>query len=102
VGISVLYLIYFLKKAEYSQAQIAEMLERNKSTISRELRRNRVLEGYRPLQFHNLALMRHYDKLQIRLAVSRGMDPRAMEPGADCCRLDDEQCKCISHERIYQ
>ena len=35
------YQIYILKQAEYNQAQIAEMLERDKSTISRELRRNR-------------------------------------------------------------
>ncbi|MDP6653372.1 MAG: helix-turn-helix domain-containing protein, partial [Gammaproteobacteria bacterium] len=33
------YQIYILKQAEYNQAQIAEMLERDKSTISRELRR---------------------------------------------------------------
>ncbi len=31
------YQIYILKKAEYSLAQIAALLERDKSTISREL-----------------------------------------------------------------
>jgi IS30 family transposase len=31
------YQIYILKKAEYSQAAIAKLLERYKSTISREL-----------------------------------------------------------------
>jgi IS30 family transposase len=44
------YQIYILRKAEYSQATIAELLERDKSTISRELRRNRGLKGYRPKQ----------------------------------------------------
>jgi len=61
------YQIYILKKAEYSQAQIAELLERDKSTISRELRRNRGLKGYRPQQAHNLALRRRYDKAQPRI-----------------------------------
>ena len=42
------YQIYILKKAEYDQTQIAELLGRSKSTISRELRRNRGLRGYRP------------------------------------------------------
>ena len=37
------YQIYILKKVEYSQAQIADLLERDKSTISRELSRNRGL-----------------------------------------------------------
>jgi hypothetical protein len=59
--------IYILKKAEYTQAEIAELLERDKSTVSRELRRNRGLKGYRPQQAHNLALMRRYDKAQPRI-----------------------------------
>jgi IS30 family transposase len=32
------YQIFILKKAEYDQTQIAELLGRSKSTISRELR----------------------------------------------------------------
>ena len=36
------YQIYILKKAEYSQAEIAELLERNKSTF----RENRWAIGY--------------------------------------------------------
>ena len=50
------YQIYILNKAEYSQTEIAELLERDKSTISRELLRNRGLKGYRPQQAHNLAI----------------------------------------------
>ncbi|HLF29493.1 MAG TPA: helix-turn-helix domain-containing protein [Xanthomonadales bacterium] len=46
------YQIFILKKAEYSQAQIAELLERDKSTVSRELHRNRALRGYRPWLAH--------------------------------------------------
>jgi len=39
------YQIYILNKAEYCQTEIAELLERDKSTISRELRRNRVKQS---------------------------------------------------------
>ena len=61
------YQIYALKKAGHSQTEIATLLERDKSTISRELRRNRGLKGYRPQQAHNLALGRRYDKVQPRI-----------------------------------
>ena len=61
------YQIYILKKAEYNHAEIAELLDRDKSTISRELHRNQVLKGYRPRQAHNLALQRRYDKAQSRI-----------------------------------
>ena len=46
------YQIYALNKAGHSQTEIATLLERDKSTISRELRRNRGLKGYRPKQAH--------------------------------------------------
>jgi len=52
------YQIYALKQAGHRQSEIAEMLGRHKSTISRELRRNRGLRGYRPKQAHRLALAR--------------------------------------------
>ncbi len=42
------YQIYVLKKAGHNQTVIASLLGRDKSTISRELRRNRGLKGYRP------------------------------------------------------
>jgi len=44
------YQIYALKQAGHQQSEIAKMLDRHKSTISRELRRNRGLRGYRPKQ----------------------------------------------------
>ena len=62
------YQIYILKQAEYNQAQIAEMLERDKSTISRELRRNRGLRGYRPRQAHHLALARCHGRAAPRIS----------------------------------
>ncbi len=46
------YQIYALKKAGHTQIEIANVLERNASTISRELSRNSGGRGYRPKQAH--------------------------------------------------
>jgi IS30 family transposase len=51
------YQIYALKKAGHDQATIAVIIGRNPGTISRELRRNQGLRGYRPDQAHNLAVI---------------------------------------------
>ncbi len=44
------YQIYAFSKAEWSQKMIADELEVDESTISREIRRNRGLRGYRSQQ----------------------------------------------------
>jgi IS30 family transposase len=44
------YQIYIMKKAGHSQESIAIVLDRSPSTISREVRRNKGLKGYRPAQ----------------------------------------------------
>ena len=44
------YQIHILKRAGHNQSEIAEMLGRHKATISRELKRNTGLSGYRPQQ----------------------------------------------------
>ena len=62
------YQIYALKKAGHIQAEIAEIIGRDPGTISRELRRNRGLKGYRPQQAHDLALAMCYGKAQRRIA----------------------------------
>jgi IS30 family transposase len=49
------YQIYALKKAGHTQIEIANVLERNKSTISRELSRNCGRRGYRPKQAHSMS-----------------------------------------------
>jgi len=46
------YQIYALKKAGHKQSEIANVLERSESTISRELARNCGQRGYRPKQAH--------------------------------------------------
>ena len=52
------YQIYSLLKAGHNQTEIAHNIRVHKSTISRELRRNRGLKGYRPKQAHELAVRR--------------------------------------------
>lgn len=49
------YQIYALKKAGHKQSDIAIVLRRSASTISRELSRNTGGRGYRPKQAHRLA-----------------------------------------------
>ena len=46
------YQIYALMKAGHKQSIIADLIDVHKSTISRELRRNRGMKGYRPKQAH--------------------------------------------------
>ena len=52
------YQIHCLMKALHTITQIAQVLGRHKSTISRELRRNAGFRGYRPKQACELALKR--------------------------------------------
>lgn len=52
------YQIYALKQAGHKQSEIAHVLERSASTISREMARNRGQRGYRPKQAHSMAVDR--------------------------------------------
>lgn len=52
------YQIYALKKMGHNQTEIADCIGVDKSTISRELKRNQGQRGYRAKQAHNLALSR--------------------------------------------
>jgi IS30 family transposase len=56
------YHIYLLNKQGYSQTFIAKSLNRDKSTISRELSRNTGKRGYRHKQANKLACKRHQQK----------------------------------------
>jgi IS30 family transposase len=101
------YQIYILKKAEYSQAEIAGLLERDKSTISRELHRNRGLKGYRPRQAHSLALLRRNRKARLRIGSKVWQLVEALirdewSPEQVVGRVEMEQGVSISHEWIYQ
>ena len=101
------YQIYALNKAGHDQATIAGILDRNPGTISRELRRNRGLKGYRPQQAHNLALRRRYDKAQPRIGNQIWQQVNALireewSPEQIVGRGAMEQGVSISHEWIYQ
>ena len=101
------YQIFILKKAEYDQSQIAQLPGRSKSTISRELRRNRGLRGYGPDQAHNLALMRRQEKIQPRLSEQIWQEVEALirvewSPEQIVGRVEMEQGMSVSHEWIYQ
>ena len=61
------YQISALKAAGHDQIEIAKVIGRHKSTISRELTRNRGLRGYRPKQADNLAVNRRQDKSTHRI-----------------------------------
>jgi len=47
--------IYALKQADVSVSRIAEIISRDRSTVSREIKRNRGLRGYRPKQANKKA-----------------------------------------------
>ena len=101
------YQIYALKKAGHIQAEIAEIIGRDPGTISRELRRNRGLKGYRPQQAHNLALARRYDKAQPRIGNQVWQQVELLireewSPEQVVGRVAMEQGVPISHEWIYQ
>ena len=54
------YHIYHYKKAGFANELIAQELDRDVSTIKRELSRNMGLRGYRPQQAHCLAQQKKF------------------------------------------
>ena len=62
------YQIAALLQAGRQHREIAVVLKRHKSTISREVRRNRGLRGYRPKQAQHRALARRETKAKPRIA----------------------------------
>jgi IS30 family transposase len=65
------YQIYALLKAITKPAEIARILKRHPSTISREVKRNKGLRGYRPKQAHEKATQRaSSSRTRVRIALS--------------------------------
>ncbi|MGO1473320.1 MAG: transposase [Psychrobacter sp.] len=62
------YQIYALIEAEHSIKFIADALGRSPSTISREIRRNKSLRGYRAKYAHNKACDRRSNNATIIVA----------------------------------
>lgn len=100
------YQIYALRKTRHSLAEIAEVLGVDKSSISRELKRNRGKRGYRPQQAQELALGRRQKAVPRISAEVWTLVERLLRqdwsPEQISGRLKKEQRVCISHEWIYQ
>ena len=100
------YHIYTFTKAGFCQTEIAKVIGVHKSTISRELKRNRGKKGYRHKQAHQLAISRR-DKGKPRISDKDwGMIEELIcldwspEQISDYCQVEQELK--ISHEWIYQ
>jgi len=99
------YQIHALLKMEHSQTEIAETLGVDRSTISRELQRNRGQRGYRPKQAHQFALQRRKKaRKRITADIWKLVEERLRQdwsPEQIAGRFKEEGIE-ISHERIYQ
>ena len=100
------YQIYALMKEGHNQTQIAANLACHKSTISRELRRNRGLKGYRPYQADELAYDRQCAAYRSRIAWETWQEVERLlrqqwSPEQIAGRLKLEQQPTVSHECIY-
>jgi len=101
------YQIEALLKVGHPQSEIAVVLKRHKSTISREVRRNRGLRGYRPQQAQHLALARREAKAKPRIAPGtwkwvESLLREEWSPEQVSGWLSMEQGLQVSHEWIYQ
>jgi len=100
------YQIYVLWKTKHTLAAIADVIGVHKSSISRELKRNRGQRGYRPQQAHELATARR-QKAVPRLTtevwnIVESLLRQDWSPEQISGRLKKEQRIRISHEWIYQ
>jgi IS30 family transposase len=102
------YQIAILLKAGHDQSDIARLMNRHKSTISRELARNRGQRGYRPRQAHQLAVAR-----MRATANARRVDPATWafaqaklteqwSPEQISGFLKVQGLPGVSHETLYQ
>ncbi len=102
------YQIAILSEAGHDQSEIARVMNRNPSTISRELRRNRGQRGYRPKQAHEIAqarMLARENGPRISEKTWAFVDERLGElwsPEQICGRLNERGLPSVSHEAIYQ
>ena len=95
------YQIHSLMKAQHNITQIAQLLGRDKSTISRELRRNAGCRGYRAKQACELACKRSESSRNANMLA-----PWVKEQARELLRLQwsPEQIASklpVSHESLY-
>ncbi len=101
------YQIYALKKTGHKQSEMAQVLKVNRSTISRELRRNTGGRGYRLKQAHAKATERRCQKAQPRIGEEtwKTVDEKLREdwsPEQISGWLKRQGGPTVSHEWIYQ
>ncbi|HAD0290371.1 TPA: IS30 family transposase, partial [Salmonella enterica subsp. enterica serovar Typhimurium] len=101
------YQIFALHKVENTLTKIAEIIGVHKSTISRELRRNRGAKDYLPEQAHSFALERRKGKVVKRLTqahwhIIEDYLRQDWSPEQISGRLRTDLSLEVSHERIYQ
>ena len=102
------YQIYALQKAHFNQTQIAAEIGVHKSTVSREVRRNRGGRGYRPKQAQELTTERKLAASTPRIAaqtwrvVEARLRSEQWSPEQISGWLRLKQQPAVSHERIYQ
>jgi len=100
------YQIFALLTTKHSGTEIAEVIRVHKSTVSRELRRNRGQRRYRPQQAHQLSMARRC-KTRHRICsetwnLIETLIRRDWSPEQISGRLTIEYGIQVSHERIYQ
>lgn len=100
------YQIYALRKIKHSLAEIAAVMGVDKSTVSRELKRNRGQRGYRPQQAQHLARERRQKAIPRITSDTWALVEKLLRqdwsPEQISGRLKKEQTVYISHEWIYQ
>ena len=101
------YAIRILIKKNYLQKDIATAVGVNKSTISRELKRNSGKRGYRPKQAQQKAVERRQDKSPPRIAEATWNKVRLYlkddwSPEQISGTMKLKERISISHEWIYQ
>ena len=102
------YTLMSLKKAGFSNAKTASLLNRSKSTVGRELKRNFGVRWYSAKQAHNYYLERRkipkrpekwnvqIEAIVIEKLTNEKWSPEQISDHLKCAGLG------ISHERIYQ
>lgn len=102
------YQIYVLWKNGFNQSEIAEEVGVHKSTISREMKRNALINGdYIPARAHERAQQRKYRRVRTVIPAILWRKVRVMlrqdwSPEQVCLWLIENGERSISHEWIYQ
>ena len=102
------YQIYALMKAERTKTEIAQIIGVHKSTITRELKRNKSKRGYRPQYAYRQAIARRRGKTKPRISeetwaeVEKKLINEQWSPEQISGRRFFEEKQAVSHEWIYQ